>query len=161
MLTALTIVHVLISLIGIASGFVVLVGFLTNRPLPGWTKIFLLTTVLTSATGFLFPVDRLLPSHVLGILSLIALAVAIYALYGRKLSGMWRPAYVITAVLAQYFNFFVLIVQSFLKIPGLHTLAPTQAEPPFVIAQSIALVAFLVIGIASTLRFRAVPTSAV
>jgi hypothetical protein len=153
-LTAFTLFHVVLSLIGIAAGFVVLYGMLRSKPMSGWTALFLTTTVATSVTGFGFPVDHFMPSHAIGILSLILLGLAIYARYSRRLTGVWRPTYVITAVAAQYLNVFVLIVQSFLKVPALHDLAPTQSEPPFAIAQLAALVAFLVLGTLAVRRFR-------
>src|SRR6202162_2174881 len=148
-----TLFHVALSLAGILSGFVVLYGLLTAKRLDGWTALFLITTVLTSVTGFLFPFHRLLPSHVLGILSLIALAIAIPARYSFHLAGAWRRTYVITAVIAFYFNFFVLVVQLFEKVPALKAMAPTQSEPPFVIAQLAALVLFVVFGAVATIRF--------
>src|SRR5579859_303280 len=110
MLATYTLLHVIISLIGIASGFIVLFGLLGNKPLDGWTKVFLVSTVLTSVTGFFFPVHKFMPSHGVGILSLIVLAVAIYARYSKKLAGGWRKIYVGTAMLAFYLNFFVLII---------------------------------------------------
>ena len=157
MLAAYTLLHVAISLIGIGSGLVVLGGLLTGRRLDGWTALFLWTTVLTSVTGFGFPVDHFMPSHALGIISLVVLAVCLVARYRRHLAGRWRTVYVITAVTALYLNVFVLVVQSFLKVPGLHDLAPTQAEPPFAIAQLVVLVIFLVLGVLATIRFREVP----
>jgi hypothetical protein len=147
-------VHVVISLVGILTGFVVVYGLLTAQPLKGWTALYLATTVLTSVTGFFLPAKMLLPSHIVGILSLVVLVVALYALYGKHLSGAWRWVYVVTAVTAFYFNFFVLIVQSFLKIPALHELAPTQKEPPFAIAQGVALIAFIVFGFLGVKKFR-------
>ncbi len=158
-LAILTLVHVVISLVGLAAGFVVLWGLFNSRRLDGWTLVFLITTVATSATGFLFPVERLLPSHILGIISLVVLAVAIAARYRFGMLGIWRPVFVVTALLAQYLNFFVLIVQSFLKVPALHALAPNQTEPPFAIAQLVALVVFIALIIAAVKRFR-LPTAA-
>src|SRR5260221_7750465 len=125
-----TIIHVLISLLGIASGFVVIYGMHTANPMNGWTAFFLATTVATSVTGFFFPVKRLLPSHIVGIISLVVLAPTIYARYHTDLTGSWRWIYVVGAVLAQYLNFFVLIVQSFQKIPSLKAPAPTQKGLP-------------------------------
>ncbi len=153
-LLVFTLVHVAISLLGIASGFVVVGGLLSSKRLDRWTKFFLTTTVLTSVTGFGFPVDHFMPSHAVGILSLLALAPAIYALYGRHLAGAWRWIYVVGAVVAQYLNFFVLIVQSFQKLPPLHALAPTQSEPPFAITQLVFLVVFVVLGILAVIKFR-------
>jgi hypothetical protein len=150
----LTFVHVVISLVAILAGFAVVWGFLTGRRLDGWTRVFLATTVATSATGFLFPIEKLTPGIVIGVISLVVLAVAIYARYQARLAGVWRLVYVATAVLAFYLNFFVLIVQSFLKIPLLHDLAPTQTEPAFAITQLVALVAFGVGLRLSLKRFR-------
>jgi hypothetical protein len=152
-----TLVHVLISLAGIGSGLIVLYGLLNGKLLSGWNPIFLVTTILTSATGFLFPVEHLLPSHKVGILSLIVLAVAVLALFSFKLAGRWRTVYVISAVIALYLNCFVAVVQSFLKIPALHALAPTQTEAPFLVAQTIVLLLFVVLGIRAGKRFRSVP----
>src|SRR5258707_657466 len=118
-LSAFTVVHVIISLIAIVSGIIVMFGLLGSNRMPGLTAIFLLFTILTSATGFLFPFTKLLPSHMVGILSLVLLAIACIALYGMKLSGAWRSVYVVTAMLSLYFNVFVLVIQSFLKIPAL------------------------------------------
>ncbi len=124
-MTTFTVVHVVLSLIGILSGFLVLGALLVGRRLAGWTEVFLATTVVTSATGFGFPFERFLPSHGLGIVSLIVLAAAIWALYNRRLAGPWRATYVITAVVALYLNVVVLIVQAFLKVPALNQAAPT------------------------------------
>src|SRR5262245_30180226 len=128
-LTTLTLVHVLLSLVGLAAGFVVLWGLLSSRRLDGWTALFLSTTIATSASGFLFPVNHVTPGHILGILSLVALIVAVVARYQRRLLGPWRAAYVLSAVTAQYLNFLVLIVQLYQKVPVLKALAPTQTEP--------------------------------
>jgi hypothetical protein len=149
-----TAVHVLISLIGIVAGFVVITGFLTNNSMRRATQAFLAFTVATSVTGFGFPFPPILPAHVVGALSLVLLGAALYALYGRGLSGGWRTTYVVTAVMSQYFNVFVLIVQLFRRVPALTALAPTQSEPPFAIAQAIALVAFIAIGVLSVKRFK-------
>jgi len=152
-----TLVHVLISLAGIFSGFVVLFGLLAGRRLDGWTVFFLATTVATSVTGFFFPVRHFMPSHALGILSLLVLAVAIYARYSRHLAGAWRKVYVVTAALALYLNAFVGIVQAFQKIPALHSMAPTQTEPPFKLAQLVVLALFVVLTIAAAIRFHGEP----
>ena len=149
-----TTVHVILSLIGIASGIVVLVGMVGGKRLDGLTAIFLATTVLTSITGFLFPHDRLLPSHIVGIISLVALALAILALYVYGLAGFWRWIYVATAVVALYLNVFVAVVQAFQKLPALHSLAPTQSEPPFLIAQTVVLAIFVVLGGIALKTFR-------
>jgi hypothetical protein len=152
-LTAFTIFHVVISLIGIVTGIVVVLGMLSAKRLDGWTAIFLATTALTSVTGFLFPVHHLMPSHVLGIISLVVLVPAIVARYPGHLAGAYRWIFVVTAVMALYFNVFVLVVQLFLKVPALHSLAPTQNEPPFKITQLVVLAAFVGLGIAAVLRF--------
>jgi hypothetical protein len=149
-----TTLHVAISLVAIASGLVVLVGMLRARRLPGWTALFLLTTVLTSVTGFMFPISGFTPAIGVGVVSMVTLAVALAALYVKRLDRFWRWVYVTTALAALYFNVFVLIAQSFQKVPGLRTLAPTQSEPPFLIAQVAALIAFLVLGAMATRKFR-------
>ena len=152
-LAAFTQLHVILSLIGIGAGIVVLFGMLGGKRLPGWTALFLATTVLTSATGFLFPFQQLLPSHIVGIISLVALAIALFALYVRRLAGSWRWIYVVTAVFSLYLNCFVGVVQAFLKQPFLKPLAPTQSEPPFVIAQAIVLLIFVVLGFLAVRAF--------
>ena len=154
-----TLVHVLISLVGIASGFIVMYGLFTGKRFDGGTSIFLATTVLTSATGFIFPVEHLLPSHIVGVISLAVLAVALVARYARHMEHSWRWIYVVCAVLALYLNVFVAVVQSFLKIPELHTLAPTQKEPPFLVAQILVMAIFVAIGIFAVKRFRIEPVA--
>jgi len=149
-----TLLHVFISLVGIGSGLIVAFGFVNGKLLSGWNLIFLITTVLTSVTGFLFPVEHLLPSHKVGIISLVVLAIAIAALYLFHLASKWRAIYVITATMALYLNCFVAVVQSFLKIPALHAMAPTGTEPPFLVAQTIVLLLFVVLGIFAIKRFR-------
>jgi hypothetical protein len=144
-LTYFTFVHVLLSLIGIATGFIVMFGLFGGKRLDGWTAIFLLTTILTSVTGFFFPFTHLLPSHILGILSLIFLVVALYARYVRNMVDGWRKTYVVMAMLALYLNVFVLIAQLFLKVPELKALAPKGSEPPFLIAQSVVLILFILL----------------
>lgn len=153
-LSTFTILHTIISLIGIAAGIVVLIDMLAGRNRAGWTAVFLVATILTSVTGYFFPVTTVLPSHIVGAISLVVLAIALYALYGRHLSGAWRPIYVAGAVLAAYLNSFVGVVQAFQKLPFLNPLAPTQSEPPFLIAQTLVLVIFVVAGIAAAKRFR-------
>jgi hypothetical protein len=148
-----TLVHVILSLIGIATGLVVLFAMFGSKTASGWTALFLATTVLTSVTGFFFPRDQLLPSHIVGIISLVVLAVAIFALYVRRLAGSWRWIYVAGAVLALYLNVFVGVVQAFQKLTFLKALAPNQSEPPFVIAQLVVLVLFMVLGIAAVRAF--------
>ena len=149
-----TILHVAISLVAIVSGLVVLAGMLRARKLPGWTALFLVTTVLTSVTGFMFPINGLTPAIVVGLISVVILAIALMALYLKYLSGAWRWIYVVTALMALYFNVFVLIVQSFQKVPALQKLAPTQSEPPFQIAQGVTLAAVLILGTLAVRRFR-------
>ena len=156
-MTPLTFVHVVISLVGIGSGFVVVYGLIAAKRFDFWTALFLLTTVLTSVTGFFFPVERFLPSHAVGILSLLVLAVAIFARYNRHLAGAWRPTYVISAVVALYFNVFVLIAQLFLKVPALKALAPTQSEPPFLLTQLVVMAVFVGLAIAGVIKFRTDP----
>jgi hypothetical protein len=146
--------HVAISLAAIASGFIVLFGLIAGKRLNRWTAFFLATTVATSVTGFGFPIRGFTPGIGLGLFSLVALAVAIYARYPRHLTGTWRRVYVVAAAIALYFNFFVLIVQAFQKVPALKALAPTQTEWPFVLAQIVALAAFIVLGSLATIRFR-------
>jgi hypothetical protein len=153
-----TTVHVVLSLVGIGSGLVVMLGLLTGKDRPGWTLLFLATTVATSVTGFGFPFDHLLPSHKVGIISLVVLAVAIVARYALHLAGAWRRlAYVICAAVALYLNVFVGVVQAFQKVPALTKLAPTQTEPPFVVTQLVVLVLFIVLTIAAAKRFRGEP----
>ena len=153
-LSTFTLVHVIISLIGIVFGFIVLYGLLTGKRLDGWTGIFLLFTVLTSATGFLFPFEHLLPSHKVGIISLVLLAIAIAARYSFHMAGAWRSTYVVSAVMALYLNCFVLVAQAFLKAPALHALAPTGTEPPFLVTQLIVLAIFIGLTILAVKRFK-------
>jgi hypothetical protein len=148
-----TLVHVVLSLIGIVSGIVVLRGMIAADRLAGWTALFLATTVATSVTGFCFSTATFDPPKVVGIISLQALAVAIIALYGRHLAGSWRWIYAAGAVLALYLNCFVAVVQAFQKLPFLRPLAPTQSEPPFMIAQTVVLVLFIVLGGIAAGRF--------
>jgi hypothetical protein len=152
-LDTFTTVHVVLSLIGIASGIIVALGMLGGRHLGGLTELFLATTVLTSVTGFLFPFTTLLPSHVFGVISLVVLALALLALYAFHLAGTWRPVYVVTAVIALYLNVFVGVVQAFQKLAVLQPLAPTQSEPPFLIAQVLVLIVFVVAGVAALRTF--------
>lgn len=153
-LAAFTVLHVVISLIGIVAGLIAMAGWLKSNPSRTPTAVFLAATILTSATGFLFPFTKLLPSHVVGIISLVLLAIATFSLYGFRLVGFWRPIFTITATLSLYLNVFVLVVQSFLKIPPLNALAPTQTEPAFLIAQGATLLIFLALTILATVRFR-------
>lgn len=160
LLAAYTLFHVVISLIGIVTGFVVVYGLIASKQVGRWTNLFLITTVATSVTGFFFPVDHFMPSHGVGIVSLIVLAFTIYARSSRHLAGAWRRIYAVGATIALYLNFFVLIVQMFGKIPFLKALAPTQTEPAFVVTQLITLIAFVVLGIGAAKRFRAEPLRA-
>lgn len=148
-----TFVHVLISLAGIGAGLIVLFGMLTGKRLDGWTAIFLITTVLTSLTGFGFPIDHLLPSHKVGVISLVVLAVVIPARYVFHLAGIWSRIYVVGSTLALYLNVFVAVVQAFLKVPALKALAPTQKEPPFLVAQLAVLLLFVGLTILAAKRF--------
>jgi len=158
-MTTFTYIHVALSLLGIASGFVVLFGLIAAKRLDGWTAFFLATTVATSATGFGFPFTHFLPSHAIGIISLLVLAVAIFARYARHLRGAWRPIYVVGAAVALYLNVFVLIFQAFLKVPALKTLAPTQSEPPFLIAQLVVMAIFVVLTVVAAIKFRVEPAT--
>ncbi len=150
---AFTAVHVTLSLLGIASGVAVLMGLIGDRRLAAWTAVFLATTVATSVTGFLFHSRRLDPAHVVGLISLAALALAIVALYRMHLAGVWRLIYVVDAVLALYLNVFVAVVQAFQKIPSLHALAPTGREPPFAVTELVVLAAFVGLGALGARRF--------
>jgi hypothetical protein len=160
-LSTFTLFHVVLSLVGIATGFIVVYGLMTGKRLDAWTATFLLFTVLTSLTGFLFPFTHLLPSHVVGILSLLMLAVAIVARYPRRLEGAWRRIYVICAMVALYLNCFVLVAQMFLKLPALHALAPKGNEPPFLIAQLALLAIFVWLTIVAARRFHCEPLAKV
>jgi hypothetical protein len=152
-----TLAHVLLSVLGIGSGVVVMFGLLTGKQLGGWTGLFLATTVATSVTGFGFPIDHLLPSHKVGIISLVVLVVAIIARYVLHLRGAWRRIYVVCAAVALYLNVFVGVVQAFEKVPALSALAPKQTEPPFVITQLVVLVLFIGLTIVAAKRFRCEP----
>lgn len=160
-LSTFTLLHVIISLAGIGSGFVVLVGLLNGKRLDGWTAIFLATTILTSVTGFLFPFEGFKPSYALGVMSLVILAIAIFARYARRMMGAWRSIYVITAALALYFNCFVAVVQAFMKVPALHAMAPTGSEPPFLEAQLAVLAIFVWLTCRAVKRFRVPATATV
>jgi hypothetical protein len=146
-----TVIHVLISLVGIVTGFVVVYGFMQAKELPGWASWFLWTTVLTSVTGFFFPFHGFEPSYVVGALSLAVLAAAIWA---RRRLGEWKKTYTINSVIALYLNTFVLVVQLFRRVPALKALAPTQTEPAFKITQAVVLLVFIVLGILATTKFR-------
>jgi hypothetical protein len=157
---AFTLFHVALSLVGILAGFVAVFGLLGSKLCKAWTAVFLGTTLATVVTGFMFPFKGFTPAIGLGIVSVPVLGAAFYALYARQLAGSWRWIYVVNAVVALYLNFFVLIVQSFLGIPALNALAPTQKEPPFAMAQGAALLFFVVLGIVATIKFRPRPVVA-
>lgn len=148
-----TVLHVIISLVAIASGLVVLAGLLKSESRPGWTALFLVTTILTSVTGFLFPISVLTPALITGAISLTILAVTLLALYAFRLMRAWRWVYVVTAMAALYLNCLVLVVQSFQKVPFLNMLAPTQSEAPFLVAQTFVLLAFVIFGTLAVRRF--------
>jgi len=148
-----TLLHVIISLIAIISGFVVMWDLWLSRAPSALTKTFLATTILTSVTGFFFPFTKLLPSHIVGMISLVFLALALFSLYAQKLHGIWRVVYPIVAILALYLNVFVLIVQAFLKVGALKALAPTQSEPPFLAVQGSTLLFFVAAIIFALIKF--------
>jgi hypothetical protein len=152
-MTPLVFLHVVISLVGIGTGLAVAWGMLGSKRMPGLAVVFLWTTVLTSASGFILPATQFLPSHATGILSLIILAFTLYAWYGKRLAGRWRGVYAGTAVAALYLNVFVLVVQLFLKVPSLKALAPQQSEPPFTVTQGIVLLVFIAWGVLAVKRF--------
>src|ERR1700675_3640767 len=153
-LSALTFAHVVISLIGIVSGLVVTFGLLRSQRMDGLTALFLVTTVAPSGTGFLFPFHKLLPSHILGVISLVLLAFAIAGRYAFHLAGAWRRIYSVTAGLFLWLNVFVLIAQLFMKVPALHALAPTGSEPPFLIAQTVGMIVFIALAVLAAKNFR-------
>jgi hypothetical protein len=161
-LATFTLGHVIISLIGIVAGILAMFGMLGSNRMPGMTAVFLLTTILTSATGFLFPFEGFKPSYVIGALSLVLLAIACLALYGMKLSGAWRWIYAVTALFSLYLNVFVLVIQSFLKIPALTALAPGNppSGPVFAVVQGVVLLFFVLMIIGAVRRFRPVPSFA-
>jgi hypothetical protein len=156
-LSAFTTLHTVLSLIGIAAGLVALLAMLRGRFSKGWTWLFLFTTIMTSVTGYGFPADRVLPSHIVGAISLAVLALALYALLGKRLKGGWRAVYVVTAAIALYLNCFVGVVQAFQKLPPLYALAPTGAETPFVVAQVATLLIFIVAGFLALRKFHPAP----
>lgn len=156
-ISTFTLLHTAISLIGIFAGLVVLFGMFSSKRLQAWTAVFLFTTVLTSITGFFFPVDKILPSHIVGVLSLLVLAVTLTALYVYRLTGKWRWLYVASAVFALYLNVFVGVVQAFGKVPFLNALAPTQKDPPFIVAQAVVLLVFIYLGIKALRTFHPAP----
>jgi hypothetical protein len=149
-----TTLHVIISLIGIGTGFIVLFGLFNGKLLSPWNGVFLVTTILTSLTGFAFPNTKVTPGIILGVLSMIVLVIALVALYIFHLKGGWRRTYAITAMIALYFNVFVLIAQTFEHVPVFHALAPTGTETPFKVAQLLLLVLFAVLISAAARKFR-------
>ena len=151
---AFTLLHVAISLVAIGSGLIAVGGMFASRRLPVTTALFLLTTVLTSVTGFFFPIHGFTPALGVGAVSCVILAVALFAYYGKGLAGAWRWIYVITAIAALYLNVFVLVVQSFIKVAALNALAPTQSDPAFAITQAAVLAIFVLIGIVALITFR-------
>jgi len=157
---AFTLVHVIITLVAIGSGLIVVGGMFASTTLPGTTALFLFTTALTSITGFMFPIHGFTPALGVGVLACLILIVALVALYKEDLVGAWRWIYVITAVVSLYLNVFVLVAQSFMKIPALNALAPTQSEPPFAITQAIVLAIFIVIALIAVANFRPVAARA-
>jgi hypothetical protein len=152
-----TFIHVVISLVGIMTGLIVVALMLASAPIAGWNAFFLISTILTSVTGFfVFPLKGFTPAQGFGILSLVVLAVALVAVYGKKLAGPWRTIYVGTAVFALYLNCFVAVVQSFDKFPYLKMLAPKGSEPAFAVSQGIVLILIIILGIAAVRRYRPV-----
>jgi hypothetical protein len=154
-LPTFTLIHVVLSLAGIITGLIVAGGLIAGKRLDGWTGLFLATTVLTNVTGFLFPFTFLLPSHIVGAISLLILPVTIAARYWKQLTGRWRSIYVVTAIVALYFNVFVLVVQLFAKFPLLIAVAPTQKSPAFIVTQLLVLAMFVWLGRAAVRGFRA------
>jgi hypothetical protein len=150
---AFTLLHVIITLIAIGSGLIAVGGMFASDRLPGTSALFLFTTILTSVTGFLFPIHGFTPALGVGIVSCAILAVALLAYYGKHLTGAWRWIYVVAAIASLYLNVFVLVVQSFIKVAALNVLAPTQSEPPFVTAQVSVMLIFILIGIVATIGF--------
>jgi hypothetical protein len=150
-----TLIHTVLSLLGIVAGLVVAGGLLAGRRLDSWTGLFLVTTALTNITGFMFPFTRFLPSHAVGIVSLLILPVVLWARYGKQLAGGWRRVFVVGSVTLLYLNVFVLVAQLFSRVPALIASAPTQSEPPFVITQLGTLVVFLWLGRAAVKGYSA------
>ena len=155
-----TIIHTLISLVAIFTGFVVVFGLLASKRLDVWTKWFLVTAIATTITGFFFPFHGFTPAIGLGIISLPFLALTIFARYPKHLAGLWRWVYVIGTVICLYFNLFVLVVQLFEKVPALHAMAPTQTEPPFKLTQFVVFQVSALLAIIAAIRFHPEPAHA-
>ena len=153
---AFTVLHVVITLVAIGSGLIVIGGMFASHKLPGTTALFLLTTALTSLTGFLFPITSFTPALGVGILACVILAIALLALYKEHLLGAWRPIYVITAIASLYLNVFVLVAQTFAKVSDLNALAPTQSESPFAVTQAVVLAVFILMAVVAVVKFRPV-----
>ena len=149
-----TTVHVVLSLIGIAAGLVVLLGMLTARKSDVWVGLFLLTTILTTLTGFLFPITKFTPALGVGLISLVVLAATVLGYYFYHLEGQWRLIYVVCAIVALYFNVFVAVVQAFDKFAFLKALAPTQTSPLFIVTHVIVLAIFVVLGLQAVKKFQ-------
>ena len=146
--------HVVISLIALALGLVVAAGLVGHPPRHRASVAFLWTTILTSVSGFPLPADRILPSHIVGAISLVLLTLAALAWYQHRLAGGWARVWIVTALSALYLNVFVFVVQAFLRVPALHALAPTQAEPPFAVAQGAVLLLFVALTVTALRRGR-------
>ena len=159
-MTYFTCFHVLLSLIGIFTGFIAVFGMIAGKRLDGWTATFLSTTALTSITGFFFPFHKVTPGIILGVISLIVLAVAIPARYVKHFEGAWRKTYAISATIALYLNVFVLVAQLFAKAPALHALAPKGNEPPFLISEVVVMALFIVLAVAAAIKFHPEPVHA-
>lgn len=149
-----TLIHIVISVLGIITGLVVVGGLMAGARLQGWTTFFLVATLLTSVTGFGFPLTKVAAPHIVGAVSLVVLAVCLAARYWKRMEGRWRAAYVVTAVTALYLNVLVLVVQLFAKTPALVQLAPTQQETPFKMTQGLVFVLFMALGWAALRGFR-------
>ncbi|MGH9743143.1 MAG: hypothetical protein ACRD51_12435 [Candidatus Acidiferrum sp.] len=159
-MTYFTFFHVLLSLVGIFTGFIAVFGMIAGKRLDGWNGLFLTTTALTSVTGFLFPFHKITPGIILGIISLVVLAVAIPARYLFDLAGAWRTIYAVTATIALYLNVFVLVAQLFAKVPALHAMAPKGNEPTFLISEIVVMALFIVLTIAAAIKFHPEPVHA-
>jgi len=158
-ITTFTLIHVVLSLVGIVTGLVVAGGLAAGRRLDGWTGLFLATTALTNITGFGFPFVTFIASHGVGILSLLILPIVIVARYLKALAGGWRRVFVLGSVLVLYLNVFVLVVQLFRRFPALIAAAPTQKEPPFAVTQLLVLALFVWLGWATDRGYRAEPAT--